>query len=292
MRVGLFTPFSNPFTNRKTLETLGREAEQRGFDSIWAAEHVVLFDDYRSRYPYAADGRLPAGGENGILDPFIALSFLAAVTDRIRLGTGICLVPQRHPVYTAKEVATVDYLSDGRLDFGVGIGWLREEFDALRVPWRQRGERCREYLEVMRRLWCDEVSEHRGPFYELTRCRQYPKPVQSPHPPIHFGGESEAALERVADLGQGWYGFSLDPNRAAERVRALERLLAQRGRRRDEILVSVSPYLAPVDLDAVKRYRDAGVDQIILLAFAPTEDGIRAMLDQLASSILEPARGL
>ena len=292
MRIGVFAPFSNPFTTRETLTTLGQACEERGFHSIWAAEHVVLFDAYRSRYPYAADGRLPAGGENGILDPFACLSFLASVTTRIRLGTGICLVPQRNPVYTAKEAATVDYLSEGRLDFGVGVGWLREEFDALGVPWARRGARCREYLEVIRRLWCDPVSEFDGEFYTLPPCRQYPKPVQSPHPPIHFGGESNAALRRVADLGQGWYGFGLEPEAAAERIGALTRLLEERGRRREDVFVSVSPYMRPVDLDTIKRYADAGVDQVILLVFAPTSDAIRSTLDALASSIVEPARSL
>ncbi|MEE8558501.1 MAG: LLM class F420-dependent oxidoreductase [Myxococcota bacterium] len=282
MRIGLFTPFSNPFTTKKTLAALGRAADERGFESIWAAEHVVLFDEYASRYPYAADGKIPAGGENGILDPFACLSFLASVTERVRLGTGICLVPQRNPVYTAKEAATVDYLSDGRLDFGVGVGWLREEFEALGVEWPQRGERCREYLEVVKRLWCDPVSEYKGAFYELPACRQYPKPVQTPHPPIHFGGESGAALRRVADLGQGWYGFNLEPEAAAERIRALERLLAERGRSREDVLMSVSPYLRSIDADMIKRYEDAGVDQVILLAFAPTEDRIVATLDSLA----------
>jgi probable F420-dependent oxidoreductase len=292
VRVGLFAPFLNPFTTRQTLEAVGRGAEERGFASIWAAEHVVLFDEYRSRYPYSPDGRIPAGGENGVLDPFLTLSYLACATSRIRLGTGICLVPQRNPVYTAKETATLDYLSEGRLDFGIGVGWLREEFEVVGVPWSRRGDRCREYIEVMRRLWCEAVSEYSGEFYELPSCRQFPKPVQSPHPPIHFGGESEAALRRVADLGQGWYGFNLEPEASAERVKRLESLLAERGRRRDEILVSVSPYLQPVDLDRVKRYRDAGVEQIIVTLVALTEDDILRTLDDLAESILEPARSL
>jgi probable F420-dependent oxidoreductase len=271
---------------------MGRGAEERGFDSIWAAEHAVLFDEYRSAYPYSPDGKLPGGADNGVLDPFVSLAFLAAVTDRIRLGTGVCLVPQRNPVYTAKEAANIDYLSGGRLDFGVGVGWLREEFDAVGAEWARRGDRCRDYIEVIKRLWCDPVSEYEGEFYSLRTCRQYPKPVQSPHPPIHFGGESDAALQRAADLGQGWYGYNLDPERAAERVQRLERLLTERGRRRDELLISICPYLRPIDLDVCKRYRDAGVDQVIVLAFAPTEQDILRMLDRLASSLLEPARSL
>jgi probable F420-dependent oxidoreductase len=292
MRIGLFCPVGNPFGTREHLQTLGTAAEERGFASLWVAEHVVLFDEYASRYPYAADGRIPAAGEAGFLDPFDALAFLAAVTTRIRLGTGICLVPQRNPVYTAKHVATVDWLSGGRLDFGVGVGWLAEEFEALDVPFAERGARCRAYLEVMRRLWCDPVSSYEGRFYRLPPCRQYPKPLQRPHPPIHVGGESDAALRRVADLGQGWYPFGLEPEPLAARLRDLDRLLAARGRRRGDVAVSVCPYMRPTDLDLVRRYRDAGVDQVILLVFAADVDGLRRTLDGFAEGIVEPARGV
>jgi probable F420-dependent oxidoreductase len=292
MRIGLFAPLANPFATPEYLSRLGPAAEERGFDSLWVAEHVVLFDEYASRYPYAEDGKIPAGGESGILDPFPTLAYLASVTRTIRLGTGICLVPQRNPVYTAKEVGTVDWLSKGRVILGVGVGWLAEEFAALDVPFERRGARCREYLEVMKRLWTDSVSQYEGEFYSLPACRQYPKPLQTPHPPIHFGGESEAALRRVADLGQGWYGFNLEPEQAAERIGRLRALLEERGRSLDDVEISVSPYMRTIDLDALKRYRDAGVDRLISLAFAPDADSLEKTLDGLAESLLEPARGL
>ncbi len=292
MRIGLFAPLAAPFATAEYLETLGRAAEERGFHSLWVAEHVVLFDDYASAYPYAADGRLPAQPENGMLEPFSTLSFLAAVTDRIRLGTGICLVPQRNPVYTAKEAATVDFLSGGRLDLGVGVGWLAEEFRAVAVPFERRGARCRSYIEVMRRLWCDATSEYKDDFYELPPCRMYPKPVQSPHPPIHFVGESDAALRRVADLGQGWYGFNRDPDEAADGIARLRTLLEARGRSLDDVEVSISPYLKPVAADALPRYRDAGADQLIVVAFAFDRDGLLSTLDGLAKSFVEPAAAL
>jgi probable F420-dependent oxidoreductase len=282
MEIGIFTPLGNPFATPEFVRLLGRQAEALGFASIWLPEHVVLFDDYASRYPYSPDGRIPAMGEAGFLDPFDALAFLAAVTERIRLGTGICLVPQRNPVYTAKNVASVDWLSNGRLDFGVGIGWLAEEFQALGVPFADRGRRCREYLEVMRRLWCDPVSEHPGGLYPLQACRQYPKPIQQPHPPIHFGGESDAALRRVADLGQGWYPFSIEPEELARRLRDLDHLLERRGRSRKDIRVSVCPYLRPADLDLIRRYRDVGVDQVILLVFAASTDDLQRNLESAA----------
>jgi probable F420-dependent oxidoreductase len=285
MKIGLFAPLGNPFSTPEYIATLGREAEARGFHSIWAAEHVVLFDDYASQYPYAADGKIPAGGESGILEPFTALSFIAAVTDRIRLGTGICLVPQRNPVYTAKEVTAVDWLSNGRFDFGIGVGWLKEEFDACNVDFAHRGTRTREYIEVMRRLWQDPISEHHGEYYDMPGLRQYPKPVQQPHPPIHIGGESDAALKRVADFGQGWYGFNLLPEDMAGHLARLDKFLADRGRSRSEIEVSVCPYLKGAGADQVKQYEDAGVDQVILLALGFDIDGLKSTLDDLATAI-------
>lgn len=286
MKVGLFVPLVGPVATPTYLETLGHEAEARGFDSLWVAEHVVLFDEYDSRYPYALDGRIPAGGEAGFLDTWTALAFLAACTTKIRLGSGICLVPQRNPVYTAKEVATVDVLSGGRVDFGVGVGWLAEEFRAVDAPFERRGARCRAYLEVIRRLWCDEVSAYEGEFYTLEPCRQYPKCVQKPHPPIVFGGESEAALRRVADLGQGWYGFNLTPVQFAERLARLHELLDKRDRRHDEVEVSVSPYLLDCDRESLAAYRDAGADQVILTTVARDEDDLRRTLDDLAEEML------
>jgi probable F420-dependent oxidoreductase len=292
MRVGLFAPLLSPVATPEFVDAYGRAAEECGFCTIWLAEHVVLFDDYASEYPYADDHRIPAGGENGFLDPLTTLGFLAAATGSIRLGTGICLVPQRNPVYTAKETATVDWLSNGRLDFGVGVGWLAEEYRAVDVSFDHRGARCREYLEVIRRLWCDDVSEFKGKFYELPACRQYPKPVQQPGPPIFFGGESDAALGRVADLGQGWFGFNADPEDVVERLTKLDELLARRDRTRSDVEVAISPYLKGCDADKLARYRDAGVDQVIVPGFAFELDAIRPTVEKLAETLVVPAHSL
>jgi probable F420-dependent oxidoreductase len=292
MRIGVFSGFASPVATPEYIETFARGAEERGFAEIWVAEHVVLFDEHASPYPYDTSGRFPITGEAGLLDPFPTLGLLAAVTERIRIGTGICLVPQRNPVYTAKQVATTDWLSNGRFDFGVGVGWLAEEFAALGAPFDHRGSRTVEYLEVMKSLWCDEVSSYRGRFYSLPECRQYPKPVQSPHPPIYFGGESDAALERVARIGQGWYGFGLAPDATAAHVKQLEQLLAPRNRSRAEVDVVISPYLLPTTRDDVARYHEAGVDQLVLLAPARDRESIPALLDHLVSEYLEPAASL
>ena len=226
------------------------------------------------------------------LDPFATLTFAAAHTKTVRLGTGICLVPEHNPVVLAKQVASLDKLSGGRFDFGVGVGWLAEEFRAVGVPFERRGERCVSYLEVMKRLWCDDVSEYKDEFYELPACRQYPKPVQKPHPPIHFGGESDAALRRVAQIGQGWYGFNLEPEQLAERLRALDGFLAQRGRKRADVQITVSPYLREMNAKKLEAYRRAGADQVILFAFARDAAGARFTLAKLAEDYLPTARKL
>jgi probable F420-dependent oxidoreductase len=292
MKIGLFAPTLNPTATPAYLRALGRGAEERGFHALWLAEHVVLFDQYESQYPYSSDGKIPAGGESGILDPFNTLSFLAAVTDRVRLGTGICLVPQRNPVYTAKDVATLDWISGGRVDFGVGIGWLAEEFRAVAVPFEQRAARCRSYLEVMKRLWSEPVSQYGDEFYDLPPCRMYPKPLQKPHPPIYFGGESDPALRRVADLGQGWYPFKMLPEDLAGRVARLDGLLGERGRRLSDIEIVVCPYMLKVDLDAIKRYRELGVSQVILLLIAPDVDELEAALDTMAENFVVAAAAI
>jgi probable F420-dependent oxidoreductase len=291
MKIGVWVPLAAANADAEFLQAVGHAVEERGFESVWASEHVVLFDDYDSRYPYAPNGRFPGGGDTGLLDPFTALTFLAAVTRHVRLGTGICLVPQRNPVYTAKQVADLDVLSGGRVDFGIGIGWLREEFEALQMPFEQRAERCREYLEVMKALWRDDVSEYQGDHYRLRPCRMYPKPVQQPHPPVHIGGESDTALRRVAEFGQGWYSFNRTPAELDDPLRRLDQLLADQDRSRADVQITVCPYLNPLAADMVEGYREHGVDRVVGLCFALDRDSLLTTLDQLVIDLLEPAAG-
>jgi probable F420-dependent oxidoreductase len=225
-----------------------------------------------------------------MLEPLQALTYLAAVTDRVRLGTGICLVPQRNPVYTAKAVTDLDSLSGGRVDFGVGVGWLREEFEAVAMPFEKRGPRTDEHLQVMKALWCDEVSEFHGELYDLAPCRMYPKPIQRPHPPIHVGGESDAAMRRVARHGQGWFSFNRLPEDLPEPLARLDAALAAEGRSRSDVVLSVSPYFNPVTPAAVEGYAALGVDRLIVLCLAFDVDTLRSQLDALVRDVLEPSR--
>ncbi|MCE2390550.1 MAG: LLM class F420-dependent oxidoreductase [Proteobacteria bacterium] len=290
MKISLFAPFAIPLATPEYVAEYARVAEDCGFHALWAPEHVVLFDEYESKYPYSPDGRMP-GGPVGVLEPLGALHFVAALTSRIRLGTGVIILPQRNPVYTAKAAAGVDWLSGGRLDLGIGVGWLAEEMRATGTPFERRGARNRSYVEVMKRLWSDEAGAYADEFYELPDCHFEPKPVQRPHPPLFFGGESEPALRRVAEQGQGWNSAGQTPERMAELLARLDVHLAEQGRTRDEIHVAVSP-MRPVGLDDVKAYRDAGVEQVIALGFALGTDQIEPTLTGLAEELAVPAESL
>jgi probable F420-dependent oxidoreductase len=290
MKIGVFGGFG-AHTPAEFLTTIAETAEDCGFHSIWAPEHVLGFAEYEARYPYSQDGRMPGGGI-GLLDPFTALTWIAARTRHIRLGTGICLVPQRNPIYTAKHVADLDFLSGGRVDFGVGIGWLREEFEALGVPFERRAARTLDYLELMKRLWCDDEPRRDGEFHTLPGCTFGPRPRQAPHPPIYFGGNGEPALRRVVTSGQGWYGHNLVPAAAAESLAMLDRLLAEAGRPAHDVQRIVSPLFNPVDRDALARYRDLGVDQLLLPFVAGDRDGLLRRADAITALARSTAGGL
>ena len=271
--IGLFAPCSTPRGTRDYVEALGQGAEERGFESVWVAEHVVGFDRPGRREVLA--------GERGTLDPFVLLSFLAAGTSSIRLGTGVTLISQRQPLFLAKETASVDWLSGGRLELGVGLGWISAEFEALQLRREDRAALADRNLELLRTLWTDEVSEYHSRGYDLNACRAYPKPVQGPHPPVHIGGHSDAALRRVARYGQGWYGFDLDVDAFCERLSALELALAVEGRSRSDVTVSVCPFLGPVDAGVVATYAKAGADRVIVFLPAETHDDLFPALDRL-----------
>jgi probable F420-dependent oxidoreductase len=230
VEIALNLPVAHPGLTPALLRDLARLAEELGFVELYLGEHVVLFDRPADAYPSSDDGEAFFDATAPLPDPLVTHAFVAAATSRIRLATGVMLLPQRNPVYTAKHLASLDWLSGGRLDVGIGVGWSREEYAACGVPWEARGARCDEWIEVMRSLWTEPVSRYSGRFYELAPCRQYPKPVQRPHPPLWIGGWSPAALERTARLGDGWYGFDLPPEQVAACVREIERRCEAHGR--------------------------------------------------------------
>jgi probable F420-dependent oxidoreductase len=284
MKIGIQSAFSGA-TSPDLIADFGPIIEDRGFHSLWVPEHVVFFRDYESKYPYSDTGRIP-GDPDGVMEPLTALTYVAAHTSRIRLGTGILLVPQRNPIYTARQVSDLDYLSNGRFDLGIGVGWLEEEFAALDVPFERRGARTREYLAVMQSLWCDEVSSFEGEFYSLPECLQNPKPIQKPHPPLIFGGESNAALRRVAEIGQGWFAFNMPPQELTGYLEKLDKQLALAGRSRSDVQINVAPPPGPLADDALDAYQALGVDQLILQLFARDADKLQQRADALAKQTL------
>ena len=261
----------NEHTSPEYIAAAAAMVEKLGYDSFWVPEHVLFFPEYESKYPYSEDGRIQ-GDPRSLLDPLTALTYVAANTSKIRLGTGICLVPQRNPVYTAKQVADLDYLSGGRVDFGIGIGWLKEEFNALGVPWTDRAGRTEECIGVMKTLWCDELSSFQGKYFSFEAAYQNPKPIQRPHPPLIFGGESRAALKRVATLGQGWFTFNVTPESLAQGIDILQPLLEEQGRTISDISISVTPDRQHINQESLKRFEELGAEQIILPLFANNTD--------------------
>lgn len=279
MEAGVFLGL-NDSTPPAFIAEAARAIEERGFHAIWVPEHVVLFEDYEANYPYSRDGRIGGFGK-GMMEPFAALTFLAAHTTRVRLGTAICLVGQRNPVYTAKQVADLDFLSNGRVNFGIGLGWLKEEFAALQVPWARRGQRANDHIAVMKSLWCDETSSYDGELYKLPPSIMYPKPVQTPHPPIFVGGEGDAALRRVADLAQGWMGANIEAEDIPERIATLHGFLAERGRAPDEVKIYTLPNRRP-NADRCRRLEDAGVEQVLHMVPMREIGETKAALDEFA----------
>src|SRR5690349_13630297 len=240
MRLGLHALGIGSGADREVIDAVAAGAEAAGFATLWAGEHVVMVDEPASRYPYADDGRIAVPADADWLDPLIALSFAAAATTTIDLATGVLLLPEHNPVVVAKQAASLDQLSGGRFTLGAGIGWSREEFDALGVPFERRAARTAEYVAAMRTIWRDDPASFDGEFTRFDSVRINPKPVEG-RVPVVVGGNSDAALRRVAQWGDGWYGFNLDGVAAvAERVAQLKALCREAGRDRRDLYLAVA----------------------------------------------------
>ncbi len=295
MKIGFFAVGIADTARPEMITAIATNAERLGFATVWAPEHVVLLENFASRYPYSGDGKIPIPTTTPLLDPFVALTYAAAHTSRIRLATGICILPERNPLVLAKVAASLDYLSNGRFALGIGIGWLEEEFKAIGVPWARRTERTREYVEAMRNLWGDERSSYSGEFVNFENARSFPKPVQGRGLPILVGGQTEPALRRAAAYGDGWCGFNLTPEETAKKIARLRELMKDAGRVPDNFEFSMSPPAAATAAE-LKRYRDAGVDELYLSPVLQKPPGsiaeLERMLESFAREWVEPAAKL
>ncbi len=280
MKIGTFATFMSPLSTAEMIGDFARRAENIGLDSIWMGEHVVLFDETEFPYPGSRDGKIPVPEGGGMLDTVATFGYLAACTQTLRFGTGITLIPQRNPVYTAKEFATLDWLTGGRIDLGIGVGWCKEEVIACGYTFEDRGKRCDEILEMMQLLWTEPVAEYHGEFHDLPPCRMDPKPVQKPHIPIIVGGHSRAGFRRAAKYGSGWYGFQLDVPGTADVCQALDAALAEQGRSRDGFELVITPTFN-VTADMIRGYEDLGVDRLIIHLGSQKADRIDQRLHEI-----------
>lgn len=272
MRLGLHALGIGEGARREVIDAVAVAAEANGFATLWAGEHVVMVDRSSSRYPYADDGRIAVPAAADWLDPMVCLGFAAAATTTIGVATGVLLLPEHNPVVVAKQAASLDVLSGGRLTLGVGIGWSRDEFDALGVPFARRGARTREYVEAIRTIWRDDVASYDGEFARFEAIRVYPKPVRDRALPIVLGGNSDGALRRVAAWGDGWYGFYLpDVAAVAERVEFLRS--ACRERDRDPAELSLAVALRTPRPEDVVALADLGVDEMVVVDGPPADAG-------------------
>ena len=269
------------FAEAEGAVALAQAAEETGFESLWTVEHVVVPGGYRSQYPYSSTGRMPGDETAVIPDPLIWLAYVAAATSTIRLATGILILPQRNPVVTAKALATLDVLSNGRVTLGVGAGWLREEFEIIGVPFEERGARLDEAILALRALWTQESPTFDGRFFSFAGAYCRPQPRQGSIP-IHIGGHTERAARRAGELGDGFF-----PGRAGDKLPGLiagaRRHAEAAGRDPDAIEITAG---GARDADGVKRLADMGVHRVVIPPLAYDAEGIRKQLARFADEVI------
>jgi len=285
MRFAVMPPAHERFLSTPDLiGEYARTAEEEGFESIWVFEHAVIPAGYDSKYPYNAEGRIGIEDDD-MPEPLTLLAFLAGVTERLRLGTGVLILPQRSPVICAKECATVDALSGGRLELGIGVGWLREEAEAVGTKFEDRGKRTDESIDVMRALWRESEATFHGEFTHFDRAKSYPKPAQAGGPPIHVGGHSSAAARRAGRVGDGWFPIGLDDANFEARHEEMRAAAQEADRDPDSIEIT---YNRGNKLDTVKRYADLGVSRWIVAAWGTDLESSKRILGELSKKLVAP----
>ncbi len=273
---------------------LARLVEDVGFESLWAPEHGIIPVDFKVDPPLGQQGGVPRfyteGGINHIVDPLIFLAGAATVTKKIKLGTGICLVPERNPIRLAKEVATLDQISGGRFLFGVGAGWLRGESEILGVDFPHRWKQTREYVNVMKELWTTDITEFHGEYIDFPPLVCSPKPVQKPHPPIFVGGELESAARRIANYGDGWLPRARntsqyqDPDKLSGARKHIEGMMTARDR--DASNFNITMWDALPDREMTRRFAAAGANRVVHMLNTTDEKSAREAIERVAEAVL------
>ena len=290
MKVGLAFASSIAIDGNDSLE-ICRRAEAAGFESLWCGEHVVLPDSIASKYPYSPDGKIPAEPDTPIPDPLIWLGFAAAAAPTLKLGTCILIVPQRNPLILAKELASLDQLCGGRLELGLGVGWMKEEFDALGVDWAHRGARNDEYIAAMRALWSGPHAEFHGEFVDFEPATCSPRPVNG-NVPIVVGGDSEAALKRAVRLADGYFPGEGDATRLKELLARLHATAEANNRDPKSIEINAMFGTQMADPAAgVEEMASLGVDRMMVPAFFFAGPGGLDRMEAFAETVMPLTKG-
>lgn len=270
MKFGLRYCNIGPLSQREPALEIAAFAEEAGFESLWTIEHVVIPAGYQSAYPYSDDGRFGWPENLDYPDPIMWLATIAGATNTIKLGTAIVILPQRNPLVLAKELATIDMMSAGRMLFGIGVGWLEEEFDAIGVPFDERGPRTDEAIEVLRTLWRDNEASFDGRFHSFDRALMFPKPVQAvggvPGVPILIGGHSGAAARRAGRIGDGFFPARATPEDLGPLLEVVRSTAIEAGRDPNEIEITAGSVF---DLDSARRFEDLGADRLMCPLMLP-----------------------
>jgi len=283
MKFGLMYANVGPFASPEMATHLAQTAERCGVESLWTVEHSVVPVGYKSTYPYDPSGRMPAPEQMPLPDPLAWLAYVAAVTKTIKLATGILILPQRHPIYVAKEVATIDVLSNGRVILGIGVGWLEEEFVALDIPFAERAGRTAESVRALRSLWRDEPAPFEGKYYRWQSVESHPKPVQKPGVPIVVGGHTELAARRAARYGDGFFPGVADDEKLTWLLGIMREECKKIGR--DPKTIEVTSGRAHPSPETVKELQDRGVARFMVPPPAFDPDGITQGLEKLGELI-------
>lgn len=260
-----------------------QHAEAAGIESVWTFEHVVVPLDYDSKYPYNRTGKMGIAPEGWFVDPLISLAHVAAATKTLRLGTGVNILPQTNPLLFAKQAASIDVLSGGRLTLGLGIGWLREEYAAMGTPFERRGARFDDYVAAMKKVWSGDVVEHESDFLSWHGFKSFPIPEQRPHPPILIGGTTQKSLERVVHAADGWYAPSDSLEDLKRQLAALRNLCDASGRDFDSLDITIN-WRAQRSPDALPEYEALGVTRAVAMYGLMREADPRHAIDRVAKA--------
>jgi len=273
MKFGITVPNYGKFADRESILEISIAAEELGFDSLWVSDHVVLPNNHK-------------GFGNIFYEPIVTLSYIAAKTKTIKLGTSVIVLPYRNPVVLAKQISTLDVLSGGRVVFGVGAGWLKEEFEALGVNYAQRGQTTDEYLEIIKELYTDDSPSYNGRYNKFSDISFYPKPQQKPYPPIWVGGNSNSALKRAVKYGSGWHVVGSTPEEILEETKNLKELLSKYGKTESDFTVSVRKNLQITNrkISDESEHLRGDLEKIIAGIDAYKSSGVNYIVFQILSS--------